>query len=410
MGAGPILSGVGSILGGITSGIAARTNLKAQRETNATNLQLQREANQSNLEINQMNNEFNAEQSRLQRDYNTQMWNRENAYNTASAQRQRLEEAGLNPYTMLSGGSAGIATGGSGSTAAASAASAAPQQAARLQAPNLDMSGVQYALHNAMIAAGQVADSFAGARNKESASKLADAQTGLANLQFNTPDFFKSIVDERKANADFLRGKTDYWNFTPEAIKMQQDASGVQTQIKLESNRRQLDNLVNSGMLMRAQTASALLDAQSKKILNQYLPQQQQADLLVKAANAFSLYKSGQLSMQRAQTEIANQLLISAKTTGQKISNGIARKTAYNIIQAMNMDAMAKEVEGLERLKWAPRDAESRSNKLYYDWKNSRRDYRMKPYIAVLQGLNTVGNLIGTGLSNLGPIRFLMGK
>lgn len=392
---GAILGGIGSIFGGIGSGIAARYNYRAQKETNATNLQLQREANQNNLAINQMNNAFNAEQSQLQRDYNTQMWNRENAYNTASAQRQRFEAAGLNPYMMMSGGSAGVASGGSGSTAAASAASAAPQQAARLQAPNLDMSGVQYALHNAMIGAGQVADSFAGARNKDSLSKLADAQAGLANLQFSTPDFFKSVVDERKANADYLRGKTDYWNFTDKAIKMQQDASGVQTQIKLESNRRQLDNLVNSGMLMRAQAALTLLDAQSKKILNQYLPQQQQADLLVKAANAFSLYQSGQLSMQRAQTEIANQLLIGAKTYGQNISNSIAKKTAYSIIQAMNMDAMAKEVEGYQRIKWAPRDAESRSNKLYWEWKNERRDYRVKPYKATLEGVNTVGNLLG---------------
>nr|DAQ04255.1 MAG TPA: DNA pilot protein VP2 [Microviridae sp.] len=395
MAVGAILGGIGSVLGGIGSGIAARYNYKAQKETNATNLQLQREANQNNLAVNQMNNAFNAEQAQLQRDYNTEMWNQQNAYNTASAQRQRLEAAGLNPYIMMSGGSAGVASGGSGSTAAASAASAVPQQAARLQAPNLDMSGVQYALHNAMIGAGQVADSFASARNKESASKLADAQTGLVDLQLSTPDFFKSIVDARKANADYLRGKTDYWNFTPAAIKMQQDASGVQTQIKLESNRRQLDNLVNSGMLMRAQTASTLLDAQSKKILNQYLPQQQQADLLIKAANAFSLYHSGQLSMQRAQSEIANQLLISAKTTGQNLSNRIAQKTAYNIIQAMNMDAMAKEVEGYQRIKWAPRDAESRSNKLYWQWKNERRDYRMKPYKATLQGVNTVGNFLG---------------
>ncbi len=395
MAVGAILGGIGSIFGGIGSGIAARYNYKAQQETNATNLQMQREANQSNLAINQMNNAFNADQAQLQRDYNTEMWQRENAYNTASAQRQRLEAAGLNPYMMMSGGSAGVASGGSGSTVAASAASAAPQQAARLQAPNLDMSGVQYALHNAMIGAGQVADSFASARNKESASKLADAQTELANLQLSTPDFFKSVVDERKANTDYLRGRTDYWNFTDKAIKMQQDASGVQTQIKLESNRRQLDNLVNSGMLMRAQASSVLLDAQSKKILNQYLSQQQQADLLVKAANAFSLYKSGQLSMQRAQTEIANQLLISAKTTGQNISNRIARETAYNIIQAMNMDAMAKEVEGYQQIKWAPRDAESRSNKLYWQWKNERRDYRTKPYKATLQGVNTIGNLIG---------------
>ncbi len=48
------------------------------------------------------------------------MWNRENEYNTASAQRARLEEAGLNPYLMMSGGSAGVAGSAGASSSAAS--------------------------------------------------------------------------------------------------------------------------------------------------------------------------------------------------------------------------------------------------------------------------------------------------
>jgi hypothetical protein len=43
-----------------------------------------------------------------QRNWQENMWNKENFYNTASAQRQRLEEAGLNPYLMMNGGSAGV--------------------------------------------------------------------------------------------------------------------------------------------------------------------------------------------------------------------------------------------------------------------------------------------------------------
>ena len=51
-----------------------------------------------NYQIAQENNAFNE-----------RMWNLQNDYNTPSAQRARLEAAGLNPYLMLDGSSAGVA-------------------------------------------------------------------------------------------------------------------------------------------------------------------------------------------------------------------------------------------------------------------------------------------------------------
>ena len=88
--------------------------------------------NKSNASIAQQNNAFNEKMLQKQMDYNTQMYqqqlgdqwkfyndakqnswdmfNASNEYNSASAQRERLEAAGLNPYLMMSGGSAGTAT------------------------------------------------------------------------------------------------------------------------------------------------------------------------------------------------------------------------------------------------------------------------------------------------------------
>ena len=57
--------------------------------------------NKTNLKIAQMNNDFNREMFNRQIEYNWDMWNAQNEYNTASAQRERLEDAGLNPYLML---------------------------------------------------------------------------------------------------------------------------------------------------------------------------------------------------------------------------------------------------------------------------------------------------------------------
>lgn len=84
---GEAISAAGSLLGSITGGLfakhgsdaAAKASLQATRETNAANLKL----------------------AQYQNDWNVAQWNRQNAYNTPLAQRQRYEEAGINPYFAL---------------------------------------------------------------------------------------------------------------------------------------------------------------------------------------------------------------------------------------------------------------------------------------------------------------------
>ena len=88
----PGISALGSIAGGLFgksgSDIAAKTQLRIAQETNA-----------NNYRIAQENNAFNE-----------RMVAKMNDWNSAKNQRARLEEAGLNPYLMLDGGSAGTAT------------------------------------------------------------------------------------------------------------------------------------------------------------------------------------------------------------------------------------------------------------------------------------------------------------
>lgn len=59
-----------------------------------------------------------------QQQYNRDMYDyafqKESEYNSASAQRQRLEAAGLNPYMMMNGGSAGVATAANAPTSSSS--------------------------------------------------------------------------------------------------------------------------------------------------------------------------------------------------------------------------------------------------------------------------------------------------
>ena len=91
--AGGIISGVGSLVGGIFGSSATRAAAKAQ-------LQAVRETNKANLDLAKYQNEWNVAQ-----------WNRQNAYNTPAMQRQRYEEAGINPYFALGNIQSGNAEG-----------------------------------------------------------------------------------------------------------------------------------------------------------------------------------------------------------------------------------------------------------------------------------------------------------
>lgn len=88
---GGALAGIGSLIGGGISAIS-------QNNTNKTNLQIARETNRANRQNQEYQNEWNLN-----------MWNRQNEYNDPSVQRQRLEDAGLNPifYGLDGTGNAG---------------------------------------------------------------------------------------------------------------------------------------------------------------------------------------------------------------------------------------------------------------------------------------------------------------
>lgn len=77
------ISALGSLVGGLFGSSSSKSAAKAQ-------LQAVRETNKANLDLAKYQNEWNVAQ-----------WNRQNAYNTPAAQRQRYEEAGINPYFAL---------------------------------------------------------------------------------------------------------------------------------------------------------------------------------------------------------------------------------------------------------------------------------------------------------------------
>lgn len=135
---------------------AIKANERMNQATNEANILMNRETNAANQAINQANIDYSREAWQNEVAYNWEMWNRTNEYNSASAQRQRLEAAGLNPYVMMNGGDAG--TAGSSSAPSHNQPQQLPMQAGKVDPYYLPVSSSAQDVQNVISAAGQLAD------------------------------------------------------------------------------------------------------------------------------------------------------------------------------------------------------------------------------------------------------------
>ena len=326
-------------------------------------------ANKTNMAINQMNNEFNAAEAEKARQFQLDMWNKTNEYNTASSQRQRLEEAGLNPYLMMNGGSAGTAQS-SGST---SPASAAPPLAMQRQ----DFSGLSNTLSSALQIANQTKETNANVQTLQSQKSLYDAQ------------------------ANSILSNVDWWKLGPEYKKWSQMTGLARAGLQFQTDRQNLRNMEWSGKLVQAQRLGVLLDNKSKQVLNKYLDEGQRLQLDLMAAQYYDAMASGHLKYQQAKSEITKRILMNAEANGYKINNEIAEKTSESYIRALNAEYAASYdinspfSEGTDS--YVPASVlKSRMDALNSQWQFDKRYWT--------EGLNALG-VAGNAIGNAGNLR-----
>lgn len=351
------------LLGSIAGGLFGIGSSAIQNSQNRQNV---RETNQMNYKINQMNNQFNERMAMQQRDFQENMWNKENAYNTASAQRQRLEEAGLNPYLMMNGGSAGSAQS-VGTGAAASSAGAAAMQP--FQA---DYSGIGSSIGNIF--------------------QYELMQTEKSQLQGA-----RQLSD---AKAMEILSNIDWGKLTSETRDYLKSTGLARAQLGYAKEQQEVDNMAMTGLVMRAQHAGMLLDNESKGILNKYLDQQQQFDLNVKAADYYQRMSSGYLSYAAAKKAIAEEALAAARARGQNISNMVASRIAESQIAAniaANQSSAAYHNEEL-RLGLPQDNARSKNIEDWYRSRNERKRYKYFDADKWIDYGTSIGNTIGNFL------------
>lgn len=292
----------------------------------------QQSVNETNMQIAQMNNEFNERMLERQLQYNTEMfgnqtaydqkkmqqqnaftremWNANNQYNSASAQRQRFEAAGLNPYMMMNGGSAGIAgassSSGSGGSPSAQGINPPTATPVQVQAYKPDLSGFTNIISQLMDIEAQK-----NLRSSQAAKNTAEA-TGIG---------IDNQTRGRKNEADIQNTYAD---------TMYKNALNAQVQALLPY---QINNLNNLAILSQAQSGKTIAEAHMTNKQLEYFDQNMRADLNIKSAQYYSLMKAGLLSEKQAQLAVATAAKVIAEKTGidahNKYVDGIAFWTWY---------------------------------------------------------------------------------
>ncbi len=301
-------------------------------------------SNKSNSAIAQNSNDFNEKMLDKQMAYNTKMYNqqlgdqwnfyndaKQNAwdvaeYNSAPEQRKRLEAAGLNPYLMMSGGSAGSAES-VGAATSPSAQGVTPPTSAPYTA---DYSGIAQAL-------GDVVDRIQSApeRNKTRAEtdnlriegkyKAAEAIAKIANIKADThTKKGRLALDKLIASID-KDLKTSTMEVNKESIS------------KMRAERK----LTNVQTLM-ADKQLSFMDATQKM------------DLAQKAADIQLRYAQGALTRKQvdheikkiAETEVRTSLGVD-QITGQQLSNQAQRQE-----NRFNADTYTDRVRSVKESLW----------------------------------------------------------
>lgn len=248
-----------------------------------------------------------------QQQFQTDMWNKNNEYNSASAQRERLEAAGLNPYMMMNGGSAGTAQTMSGASGAAPSGGAPSGQGVTSPTAtpySADYSGITAGLGRAIDVLSSMPD-----------RKVKEAQAD--NLRIEG----KYIAG--KAMAQILQMKTEAK--TKEArLALDRLIADFDNNLKVSNMAVNEQNIAES----KARTQLAVTENLFRQKQLDFLPQQQKIELAQAAADIAFKRSAGYLNNVKAQHEIKKIAETMARTS--EVTQRTENLKTENMIQGDN--------------------------------------------------------------------------
>lgn len=344
------------LLAGLTAGANAMSGIAqadAQRDANKKNLQIARETNEMNYKIAQ---EANANNQQLQKDqnaWNLEQWNRQNDYTSATAQRERLEAAGYNPY--LASGQVAV---GSASTSSLQSAPYTPSVAPTMQAAHVDpvnyFAGVGNAANDFISTYQNIAMTNAKVKTEEANAQKAQAEASA--ITGYKRDFTMSEIEKNKASIQLAQTQAEYQETQNRLAVMYGGAEKVAI----------IENL-----------AASQLESESRRINNGYQAKLLVAQTVKEYAQANNLkVNSNQINLMTDELVKSIRLKNSAQaTTNDMLSIDAGIKRAYG---------RANAGLGYQSLK-AQTEITQKDNEFYW-WKNAGNTVNSLGNVAKLRG------------------------
>lgn len=306
-----IIAGGAALMGGAMSASSDSKNTYRTNEQNMKIAQMNNEwsermmekQNRYNIDQWMRESNFSAQQADKANQFTLDMWNRSNAYNSASAQRARYEAAGLNPYMMMNGGSAGVAQGASGAQASTPSGNSvglpSPSTATMIKPT---FGGIGKAVSDAAAA-------FAQVQNSSAQSDYYSAQS----------DYYRAQAISTMANTyEDIRNKK-FQNELNEATE------SIQYAMKNEQYLSAVQQRVNAGMTEKLMMQQEVMN----KLQIANLPDQMKWDIAVKKSTV-------NLNEFNASSDLGKYL----KTLEEKYNVKLTRDEIRAIFEAWKVDNM----------------------------------------------------------------------
>jgi F0F1-type ATP synthase membrane subunit c/vacuolar-type H+-ATPase subunit K len=277
---------------------------------------------QQNFQSNhaQLGRDWSEEMMSKANQWNLDQWNRENEYNLPENQKARLLAAGINPALAMQGAS-GV---GQAASSPSSASAPSPVSPSGAYVPSLNLQRPDYG-------------------------------SGFAQLSSAVNSYFenkqKSTVTEGYGLDNVLKARYG-------------DRSA---QLSLGKTESEIDSIRASTAKAYADSALINLNAKEKQILNKYLDAGQQLSLFLKIGELASMKSQRELMSAQTRKAIADEIEVSARARGQKISNRVAAEVADRLIVATNEENRYRGIHARSAAYWAPQQEYYKNKQMSVD-------------------------------------------
>lgn len=311
-----IIQGGSAVLGSVLGGLFGSNS--------------QDSANETNLKIARENNAFNERMMNKQDALNYEAWKRQNEYNTPSAQVQRLKEAGLNPYLMMSNGNQiGTASSQNSSSMASSSGN-----------PNMQAYDPSSGISNGVNALGGAIANYINMKKAESEIAKMNIENKLLEQQIvsvTKDNEYKSLM-----NDEMLRGfKFDNYKKSAEyegqlwSNRYQQETFNSDVGIK----RLQEKNLANQNVIQGLTALQmSLNNRQLQNEINAF-PKRLKAELNEAYARSFAAFASGKSSLSSAALNFKMAITETLKQRGLHYDNTVKLRSINSLVQTAKYTA-----------------------------------------------------------------------